>query len=170
MKDRVQALWLLLRREADRLNESERSGCTVLHVVGSKRFARNLIECSIRFSGEIRFDGDRELDLYSQYSWSNTCQEIQEESRPTFQRFTTGRQKKEIAIYLERASWASSTKPGPEPELQDALLQTPLLKFASPFFDIRLGWLCCIFVKKGRRHRARLLERNSQTALNPEGA
>ena len=41
---RVQALRLLLCRGTDRLNESECSGCTALHVVGPKRYARNLVE------------------------------------------------------------------------------------------------------------------------------
>jgi hypothetical protein len=43
-KHRVQPLRPPLCRGADGLNDSECSGCTALHVVGTKRYARDLVK------------------------------------------------------------------------------------------------------------------------------
>ena len=165
MKDRVQVLWLLLHRRADRIKESKLSGCLASHVVGSKRFARDLIEY-----GDVQSDCRAKsvlMVIKNLLSNLNIFGQTPDKkfNRRVFPRFKDSRreqQKKDIVIYLERASRASMirlTVPGvmQNPDLKqfaglgnlaeglhDALLQTALgevriaIRYLSPLVLLHL--------------------------------
>jgi hypothetical protein len=129
MKDRVQVLWLLLHRRADRIKESKLSGCLASHVVGSKRFARDLIEY-----GDVQSDcRAKSVLMVIKNLLSNPnifgqtpVKKFNRRVDPRFKGSRREQQKKEIVIYLERASRASSmrlTVPGDS--MHSGVMQNP---------------------------------------------